>query len=835
MINTRFVKIFFVIILVINVLYFTRIYTIEETKLKQAAINHVSSITYFTDDQITIPQGKKYEELSNKEKVAYLLENVGKDGSNYWLANTNLLEPNLKINPADFLPSSNENQETWATKSTLYYDPRFTISVYLNEIKHQLMTQNPQNDKALNSKIVVPFSWSDWVDLTLLNEELSKPIDDRANCEWLQSKINKPTKYPNFCHNLKDLSEVEMDKIGFKDKKYLPGFVVESSPMNKAPHKQVMMQGKSHLLTYQENPLSLIFLTKLGTYEAQISDKQRIVHTEMFEHYLERKNINANHLEDINNEIILNPVDEFNDLLKTIHPRPLDLNDDIYKMNLITRQKDINASRELYLDTEAFNYQQEQIDEQIRDYEIRLNKLEELMTNELHYDPKEIEINALNRHELNHYNGLKYSNSISINDEPTYYKLATLIKDSTNQDAGWHNEWRFFNGALRYLKDGYSMKHLEIREQIILDRLLRNWFRFAEEKGIISWIAHGPLLSWYWDGLMFPFDIDIDIQMPSAELNRLSANYNMTLVIEDISEGYGKYLIDCSSFLHHRDKARQDNVIDARFIDIDTGTYIDITGLGKNNEKPPDEFDSYIRNKNSQGEPIELYMDRRKHWLNFEKINPLRYSMLGGVPLYIPNDVMSMLNHEYTQGTTLYYFDGYYYVPSIRLWIQQEKLTFLFDEKDYKDGNEINVDKFTQLVKTMNDDLKVKLLESDKDILIEYYLTHHYTSLHEIEKKLMLDPSLQHLILDLKHNTDYHQLTSKFKMGKPLRKPLFDYEYIERLRHDEHNPVPEPQTETENQNDNQSNNDTNDNKNDNKDNQDNKDNIKEDNKNENKN
>ena len=86
---------------------------------------------------------------------------------------------------------------------------------------------------------------------------------------------------------------------------------------------------------------------------------------------------------------------------------------------------------------------------------------------------------------------------------------------------------------------------MEVREQIILDRLLRNWFKFAEAKGIVSWIAHGPLLSWYWDGLMFPFDIDIDLQMPSSELNRLAANYNMTLVIEDLNEGYGKYLIDC--------------------------------------------------------------------------------------------------------------------------------------------------------------------------------------------------------------------------------------------------------------------------------------------------
>ena len=33
---------------------------------------------------------------------------------------------------------------------------------------------------------------------------------------------------------------------------------------------------------------------------------------------------------------------------------------------------------------------------------------------------------------------------------------------------------------------------------------------------------HGPLLSWYWNGLLFPYDNDIDIQMPIDELVNLA-------------------------------------------------------------------------------------------------------------------------------------------------------------------------------------------------------------------------------------------------------------------------------------------------------------------------
>lgn len=159
--------------------------------------------------------------------------------------------------------------------------------------------------------------------------------------------------------------------------------------------------------------------------------------------------------------------------------------------------------------------------------------------------------------------------------------------------------------------------------------------------------------------------------------------------------------------------------------------------------------------------------------------------MISGVPAYVPNDIMVMLNYEYDKGTTSYHYDGYYYVPQVRLWLKEEQLTFLFEESAYKDGDKINPDKLTGLIKKMNIDHKVRLLESSDDILIEYYLTQKYTSYHEIEKKFMLNPSLQHSILDLKEKTEYHQLTSKFHMDKPLRKSLFDYEYLERVKHSE--------------------------------------------------
>lgn len=102
--------------------------------------------------------------------------------------------------------------------------------MYLDELKHQLKLHNPDNSKTKDHMIKLPFSWSDWVDLTMLNSEIMKPIGLKNNCEWLQKEANKRTRFPDFCKDLVDLSDEEIDEIGLS-KDQLPGFIVKSSPM----------------------------------------------------------------------------------------------------------------------------------------------------------------------------------------------------------------------------------------------------------------------------------------------------------------------------------------------------------------------------------------------------------------------------------------------------------------------------------------------------------------------------------------------------------------------------------------------------------------------------
>lgn len=815
MIDVKFIKLIMAVVAVVNVVYITSFVMDSNgrslffsNKLPDFPSGNTSNAigipetTTLEDQKDTLPpiekptvQPKKlyelpavpYDQLSDRDKILYKLNEVTKNKEEYWLAHTEMSDSVLEIRIEDF------KKHNWADKPALFHDPRFTLSIYLNEIKNQYLTKNPKNEKFKIHEITVPFSWSDWVDITYLNREIKKPESSRVNCEYLKSTHHVPAKDPNYCIDYTDITEEDLKEMGLPSTKFLPGFAIKQSPANKATNEVRMLEGKTHLLTYATNPLAIIFLSKDGVYESKINDqKQRIVDSDLFENYLKN-----NKIDDKAEKLVLDPVKEFQDFTRKIKPNPLDPEDDEYGMVGKIKETDPRVSRELYLPAAAFDYRQDKIDAQIKSYDERMAKLFELTTNELVFDHDTINRERLSRNEQLYYQSLKYANKFDPKKELTYFRMSRLKfeTDDPIKDGGWHYEWRFFNGALRYQKDDWNEDELLIREKILLDRILRNWFRFANEKGIISWIAHGPLLSWFWDGLLFPFDEDIDIQMPAEELTRFSKLYNQTLVIEDITEGFGKYLIDCSTFIHHRTKTENENHIDARFIDIDTGSYIDITGLGISTDPAPDKYKEIIEKAEAEGNPKPVYNCRNAHFYSYDELSPLKFTMMGGVPLYVPHKITELLNDEYSTGMTAYSYNGFYFVDAINLWIHQLKLAFLFEEQDYlNEEQKIDTEKFTQLIQQIDDSKVLKLLESDRDILLEYYLTKDVTELHKKELTYLFElPDGEKTLIgnvgaekphsEVSANEEYHRLTSQFKFQNPFRRPLFNYEHIDRPKH----------------------------------------------------
>ena len=110
--------------------------------------------------------------------------------------------------------------------------------------------------------------------------------------------------------------------------------------------------------------------------------------------------------------------------------------------------------------------------------------------------------------------------------------------------------------------------------------------------GAETWIIHGTLLGWWWnrkvrpDALslplpgikqlqILPWDSDIDVQMTNTTVHFLASYYNMTI------HNFKKrnYLLEVNP--KYTDNSYEDylNVIDARWIDTETGLFIDITAV----------------------------------------------------------------------------------------------------------------------------------------------------------------------------------------------------------------------------------------------------------------
>lgn len=763
-------KLFLMSLLIVNMMYFA-FNRVTENRIPAFVISQEPSFNY--------PRRLK----SFEKSVEVLFKEVEKNPDQYWVSNTALTEVQIDVPIRPFL-AKYENDDSWASKKELYYDPRFTLSMYLNELRTQYLRTKDAGSRVVDANLylntpILPFNWADWMDLTSLNKELVKPIDERISCEWLMENTNNQPD-PYFCIENNDFPESELKALGFKYKEQLPGAIINAHARHedRSVNNLRVFQAKAHALTHLPKPYRVIILNgdkKGGTYEfdVDLNSNQRLASSQMIDNYLVSNNIN---IEEVDEDFVikLNHIDELNKLKEAVTPLHLQPEDKGYKMyHTLKKQSNPRASREFHLEAKSFNF-----------------------------ESIELQAEALiNKPELSHLEKLYLSGLIECaqyNDtsEPVYFGMPVIDNqdpDNLDHEWGWHYDWRFFNGALNYHREGWTQQDKNIRTNIILERLLRTWNTFAEEKGIISWIMHGPLLSWYWNGLMFPFDVDIDIQMPMADLVRLARDFNQTLVVENPEDGYGRFLIDVGSYMHHRGISGH-NHIDARFVDVDSGIYIDITGLSKSDANLPEEYSKKEKfelteiSKQDGDDKAEIYNDRRKHFYKLDQLSPLRYSMMGGVPVYIPSTITNRLKFEYSKGLSRYEYGGWYFVSVLNLWIQETYIIDTFSKTNFykeDDIEKVDKEKVTNFVQNMTEEDALSLLEVT-DVLVEYYLTKKHTDTHTLESIFLFDRTGNdtNFLAQTPHFKEiYNELTSTFKIApKPLRKCLYDFENIEKPR-----------------------------------------------------
>lgn len=275
----------------------------------------------------------------------------------------------------------------------------------------------------------------------------------------------------------------------------------------------------------------------------------------------------------------------------------------------------------------------------------------------------------------------------TMKDTPKYFKELSLSK---NKIGGTHYDWRFYK-QFRKGKDKLDTLH----------HLVRTWAAFTQQEGIVSWIAHGALMGWYWNGLTLPWDNDFDVQMPAMELDRIARKYNNTLIVQDPKEGSGRYILDVSPEYVQRIHGNGANVIDARFIDVRSGLYLDITGLAFNHPK------------NSK-----LLGCKSPHYYKLEDISPLHLTTFEGTQLYIPNNFMKLLRDEYKHFDSPR-FEKHAYNKDLRLWMGRSQC------KSFRD-DDLKYSKATG-------DLTLYGACNDQQAWAVYNKTRDLTSLHEDE------------------------------------------------------------------------------------------------------
>lgn len=155
---------------------------------------------------------------------------------------------------------------------------------------------------------------------------------------------------------------------------------------------------------------------------------------------------------------------------------------------------------------------------------------------------------------------------------------------------------------------------------------------------------------------ILPWDWDVDTQVSQATLEHMALHHNQTIhdYVSEDNQFHRKYLLDVNPWSKQRDRGDGANIIDARWIDLTNGLYIDITGLS---EVDPDQKPDIWSCKNS-------------HDYRVRDLYPMRESVFEGVTAKIPYAYDEILVEEYQpRALAKTIHEGYATQPPDSIWV----------------------------------------------------------------------------------------------------------------------------------------------------------------------
>ncbi|ODQ80351.1 hypothetical protein BABINDRAFT_161302 [Babjeviella inositovora NRRL Y-12698] len=716
----------------------------------------------------------------NSQKDLYALRIFGKSREPISLdllleTKSNHLETLVRHNPNRqvLIPSAYFDASA-PNPQLLEHNIHFTLGVYLHHIVNAI-TQAPEMTL---SDITVPFHWVDWVDMgdiftnSLLLSAKEKPLcADIASNGALRRHVDRldlvhrpfgPVReaendfrvdsdetehdsvLPVFCMNDEGYSKfvandgrglfhsvldyVKKGVVGERGSEVLsPGFHV-SSPGNAGGLGLSTMYGKSYLFSFAPPPVSLIFLVENLAYEVPVkqeqSQKLMLTQNGLIEEYVSTKQYTVDSAR---------AMGLFQSGVPALKVAP-----------------ELLLEKELLEDMFQFDAEQE------------LKTLEETQG--------EYELVKTARFK-------RFLETKPAVDQPRHFNLPQL--EHTQLDSSMY-DWRFFN-AERTLP--LSATHTPA----LVHGLITAWLHFAQVYEFHSWLASGSLLAWYWNGLVFPWDSDLDVQVPVATLYDLAHRFNNTLICHNGDV----YLFEVGGYIQTRERDNANNKIDARFIDTKSGVYVDVMALSvsgvraperytKAKENPENTDDQDLANGQSakedpekrddqdiadgqsskedpgkkddqnladgqsaknivsaninysaQNTQLKVYNCRNHHFASLNELSPLSLTLMNGAPAYVPHKFWEILEVEYKGGMESMHFESHVYLPLVHLWVPETDVTTYLEKYNgqFPEGDARQKESSSQL----NEADLPRMLAFNKRWLEEYAATYEFTEMHDVQ------------------------------------------------------------------------------------------------------
>ncbi|KAL8849369.1 MAG: hypothetical protein Q9221_005667 [Calogaya cf. arnoldii] len=231
---------------------------------------------------------------------------------------------------------------------------------------------------------------------------------------------------------------------------------------------------------------------------------------------------------------------------------------------------------------------------------------------------------------------------------------------------GNHYDSRYHHGIQDYADRKDTQLHM-----------LRAYLTFFNVNHIETWLAHGTLLGWWWNGKMLPWDWDIDTQVSGSTLKYLGEHWNHThydYVSTDDPPVKRTYLLDVNPAIAERERGNGNNIIDARWIDTRNGLYIDVTGLS---ETHPDDQPG-------------VWVCKNYHRYHTTDLYPMRETMYEGVIAKVPYAYDRILTQEYNEkALVLTDYQGHRWDPIVKEWLQKSNEELEEDRKEKEAADRI--------------------------------------------------------------------------------------------------------------------------------------------------